>query len=325
MEERNVVSRNVAIALAAMSIILFASFLGTVTFFTFRADESSTTIALLRSQVQSLQDDYDQLSDDYDQLTASYDQYRTAYDQLQINYTVETTLRIGTTLETYYDYVRANVVSLGGQPLGEEEWYSHPNYYTNSVEFAAYEAAHDAGDAYWPDMEQGTSYFETAGEHAYETANNIMERAIAFCGIGANDTDVVKIDKVLRFISYHVAYESRLLDHMWFPTETLMYKSGDCTSFSILAACMFEKVGIKSAIGFFTSPDGAHAMVLVHLNDLGGEYAYSYYDSLASYDLTPGRWIIIEPQYSSLSEYSNNLDWVQSWNIVAACEVIYGA
>ncbi len=324
MEERNVVSRNVAIALAAMSIILFASLLGTVTFYTFRADESSSTISSLRSQIESLQDDYDQLTDDYDQLTTSYDQYRTAYDQLLINYTIEVTLRIGTTLKTYYDYVRANVVSLGGEPLGEERWYSYPNYYSNSVEFAAYEAAHDAGEAYWPDMEEGTDYYETAGEHAYETADAIMERAVAFCGIGPNDTDVVKIDKILSFISSHVEYQSRLLDHMWFPTETLMYKSGDCTSFSILAACMFEKVGIKSAIGFFTNPDGAHAMVLVHLNDLGGEYAYSYFDSLTSYDLSPGKWIIIEPQFSSLSEYSNNLDWVQSWNIVAACEVIYG-
>ena len=323
MYEKNVVSRNVAITLAAITIILFGSLVVVISYNVQTMGGSSSEIASLRSQVQSLQDDYDQLSDNYDQLTASYNQERTAYDLLLINNTIETTLRIGTTLETYYDYVRANVVSFGSEPLGEERWYSYPNYYSNSVEFAAYEAAHDAGDAYWPNMEEGTDYFETAGEHAYETANGIMERAVAFCGIGPNDTDIVKIDKILSFINSHVEYQSRLLDHMWFPTETLMYKSGDCTSFSILAACMFEKVGIKSAIGFFTFEDDAHAMVLVHLDSLG-EYAYSYFDSLTSYDLASGKWIIIEPQYSSLSQYSNNLDWVQQWNIVAACEVIYG-
>jgi hypothetical protein len=139
----------------------------------------------------------------------------------------------------------------------------------------------------------------------------------------SSDSDVDKIDKILGFIHSQVEYQSKLLDHMWFPTETLMYKSGDCTSFSILAACMFEKVGIKAAIGFFTYQDEAHAMVLVRLDDLG-DYGYCSFPSLTSYGLSASKWIVIEPQYSSLSQYSSNLDWVHQWGIVAACEVIYG-
>jgi hypothetical protein len=324
MYEKNVVSRNVAIALAAISIVLFAGLVGEMSYNVFIINErSNETIASLHSQVASLQNDYSQLANDYDQLTASYDWYQTAYNQLLDNYSIEATLRIGTTLETYYDYVRANVVSLGSEPLSEERWYDYPNYYSNSVTFAAYEAAHDAGNAYWPTMETGSNYYEITGEHADDTANIIMEQAIIFSGVKASDSDVDKIDKILGFIHSQVEYQSKLLDHMWFPTETLMYKSGDCTSFSILAACMFEKVGIKAAIGFFTYQDEAHAMVLVRLDDLG-DYGYCSFPSLTSYGLSASKWIVIEPQYSSLSQYSSNLDWVHQWGIVAACEVIYG-
>jgi hypothetical protein len=80
---------------------------------------------------------------------------------------------------------------------------------------------------------------------------------------------------------------------------------------------------MESAIGFFTWQDEAHAMVLVHLDSLG-DYGYSYFSSLTSYGLSAGKWIVIEPQYSSLSQYSDNLDWVLKWGIVAASEVPYG-
>jgi len=74
---------------------------------------------------------------------------------------------------------------------------------------------------------------------------------MTLAGISSSDSDVTNIDKVLAFINSDVHYESRLLDHMWFPCETLTFHSGDCTSFSILAAAMFEEAGIKTAIGFY--------------------------------------------------------------------------
>ena len=287
-------------------------------------DLNAKYTALNTAYIQ-LQGSQGTLSAQYAALQSSYNQLSTSYTQLQTDYSEETTLRIGTTLETYYDYVRANLLAFGVNPLGEERWDLHPSYYNISVEFAADEAAHDAGNAYWPSMEKGSGYYDITGEHAYTTANNIMEQAITYSGIKATDSSVDKIDKILGFIQSRVTYQSRLLDHMWFPTETLTFKSGDCTSFSILAACMFEEVGIKSAIGFFTNSTlGGHAMVLVRLDNLGG-YGYRYYSDLTSFGLTSGKWIIIEPQFSSVSVYSNNLNWVSYWSIVAANEVPYGA
>lgn len=240
------------------------------------------------------------------------------------NNTAADKLRIGTTLETYYDYVRVHIRTLGGEPLAEERWNNYPNYYNVTTSVASYFAAHDAGQAYWSDMESGSGYYDQTGEHAYQTARVIIDYAMNLAGVSSSDSDVEKIDKILGFISVHVVYQSKLLDHMWFPTETLTFESGDCTSFSILASCMFERVGIKSAIGIFTNSSmGAHMMVLVHLDDLGS-YRYSYYNDLTDYGLTAGKWIVIEPQYDSLSSYSSNFDWVQSWGIVAANEVIYG-
>ncbi|MGQ9680290.1 MAG: transglutaminase domain-containing protein [Candidatus Bathyarchaeia archaeon] len=102
----------------------------------------------------------------------------------------------------------------------------------------------------------------------------MIQDAVTYSLVMTTNSDVVKIDKIFGFIHSHIKYQTRLLDHMWFPTETITFKSGDCTSFSILAACMFEKVGIKSAIGFFTNDTlGRHAIVLVRLDNLGG-YPY---------------------------------------------------
>jgi predicted PurR-regulated permease PerM len=92
MYEKNVVSRNVAIALAAISIVLFVGLVGVMSYNVFVINErSNETIASLRSQVASLQNDYNQLN-------ASYNWYQTAYDQLQVDYSIVTSLRIGTLL-----------------------------------------------------------------------------------------------------------------------------------------------------------------------------------------------------------------------------------
>jgi hypothetical protein len=130
----------------------------------------------------------------------------------------------------------------------------------------------------------------------------------------------------MKFTNSLVHYEHKLIDHMWFPTETLTFRSGDCTSFSILESSLFEMVGIKSAVGFFRNSQGeGHAMILVHLDSLGG-YRYYYYPDLTSYGLSTGQWIIIEPQYYSLSQQQSKQDqWIPQWRLVAAAEVSYGA
>jgi len=234
------------------------------------------------------------------------------------------TIRIGTTLETYYDDVRANVVTLGGNPLGEEEWWKHPNYYENSVWLATCMAAHDAGNLYWPSFE--TEYNETIGETSSDTAYYILSDFLTRCSVLRSFNIETKIDKILKFANSVIDYETRLLDHMWFPAETLTFGSGDCTSFSILIASLFEMVDIKSAIGFFLNDQGdAHAMVMINCEELPNYKTWGF-DDLTSYGLSSGRWIIIEPQYISLAEQEKYQDdWIPQWNLEVVSEVKYGA
>jgi transglutaminase-like putative cysteine protease len=185
-----------------------------------------------------------------------------------------------------------------------------------SVEFAANEAAHDADQLYWPTLEKDTRYYNITSEHAPDSAFKIVKSALDYSGVNSYDSNITKIDKVLKYISAHVTYSTRLLDHMWFPSETLTFKSGDCTSFSILAASMLEASGVKCSIGFFRNSNGdGHAMVLIYLSDLG-DLQYNYFEDLTAYSLKAGRWIIIEPQNSSVYNYSS--DWISQWKLVAA-------
>jgi prefoldin subunit 5 len=281
-----------------------------------------TKNAVLNSQITSLES---QISSLNSQITSLQNQISTLNAQitsLQNQVNTLTTLSIGTTLETYYEYVRLNCYTVGFQPVGEENWANYPNYYNISVTFAADEAAHDIGNLWWPTLEG--NYPNYTGEYSYQTSSRIMQKAMTLANISSSDSNTTKIDKVLAFISSNVHYEHRLLDHMWFPCETLTFHSGDCTSFSILAAAMLEESGIKSAIGFFTNSTlGGHAMVLVHLDNLGS-HAYWYYNNLTGYKLTSGKWIIIEPQCASLTQQDANLNWIGYWTLQACAEVPYG-
>ena len=76
----------------------------------------------------------------------------------------------------------------------------------------------------------------------------------------------------------------------------------------------------ESAIGLFKNDnDDYHAMVLVHLDDLG-DYGYWQYNDLTSLGLPEGQWIMIEPQSTISYQYD---DWMSTWNILVAAEVEY--
>lgn len=282
-------------------------------------------IAGLQAQIATLQSQVSTLQNQLKTLQTQYDALQTQYIIAQNSLNAIRTLSIGTTLETYYDYVRANCYTIGFQSVGEEKWSNYPNYYNISVTFAADLASHDIGNLWWPSLDTDSGYYNYMGEYSYQTSSRIMQSAMTLANVSSTDSNVMKIEKVLTFVSSIVHYENKLLDHMWFPCETLTFRSGDCTSFSILAASMFEEAGIKSAVGFFTNSTlGAHAMVLVHLNDLDS-HGYWYYSDLISYNLTSGRWIIIEPQYASLTEQDAHLyDWIGYWALTACAEVPYG-
>lgn len=237
------------------------------------------------------------------------------------NYIAWRSLYIGTTLETYYDYVRADSYGSSLGSIDEGDWRTFPNYYDVSVSFAADLASHDIGDCRWPAMETASGYYNSTGEYSYQTSSRIMELAMSMAGISSSDSDVTKIGKVLAFINSNIHYENRIFDHMWFPCETLTFHSGDCSSFSILAAAMFEKAGIETAIAFFSnSTIGHHSMVLIHLEDLG-PYRFWYYKDLTSYGLAKGKWIIIEPQCKSLEAQEIKLNWIAYWDLIACSEV----
>ena len=277
-----------------------------------RATQLQAQISTLNASVQSL--------------TSQVATLQAQYIAAQNSLAASQILYIGTSLETYYDYVRANCYTFGLEPIGEERWSNYPNYYNRSVTFAANLASHDIGNLWWPTLDSGCNYYNYTGEYSYQTSRRIMQGAMSLAGIYSSDSNTVKIEKTLAFIHSVVHYEHRMLDHMWFPCETLAFRSGDCTSFSILAASMLEAAGIKSAVGFFANSTlGVHAMVLVHLDNLDS-HGYWYYNDLTGYNLTSGKWIIIEPQYVSLTEQDTHLyDWVVYWTLKACAEVPYGA
>jgi len=58
----------------------------------------------------------------------------------------------------------------------------------------------------------------------------------------------------------------------------------------------------------------------VHLNDINGT-GYAYYEDLTSFDLSPGKWIKIEPQ--GTIDRQGDEDWIRQWNIKMAIEIDY--
>lgn len=215
--ERKAGGRKAVIALAIVCLILLAS-----TVF------ALSNLSAKDSQIDSLNNDINALQN---QLNAASSNASS------------TGLSVGTWLETYYAYVRVNYYTYGLSSDAEESWSTLPNYYNVSVTFASQLAAHDIGNLFWPTLENGSRYYDTTEPHEYsfQTADHIIEKAMNMTRISISDSNVMKIEKVLAFIHSTVHYELRLIDHFWFPCETLTFKSGDCTSFSILGPVCLKR------------------------------------------------------------------------------------
>ena len=279
----------------------------------------------LQNQYSVLQVQYDELNEKYlvlktnhqvlvrehERLQNSYDFLQQSYSSLQKDLEVMEALCIGNSLESYYDYLREE---LGA--TGSKWWWLNPDksYWQTEVDFAANLAMHDLRWIYWPSIEK--DYYEDVGEYSYDTARKKIDEILALIEIGTYDTPTDKIGKILGFINQYIHYETEINDVFLAPVETLGFRSGDCDDFSILAAALFEAVGIDSAIGFFVNENNEyHAMVLVHLEDLS-VYGYWYYSDLTSLGLEEGRWIIIEPQ--TTIDYQDNEEWMSQWEILVA-------
>ncbi len=270
----------------------------------------SRNYVALYSKYEDLNGRYVTLQVNYQNLQSSFNSLTKSYNSLQRDFKVEKALKIGNSLESYYDYLRQE---LGF--IGVKHW---PSTYTESywqmkADFAAKLALHDLGLPYWPDLEK--SYYETVGEHSYDTAKRKIDQVVALIDVKTYDTPTEKIKKTLAFVNQYFHYENDVNDIFLAPVETLTYGSGDCDDFSILVAALFEAEGIDSAIGFFTNENGEyHAMVLVCLEELTG-FPYHYFSDLTNLGLKEGKWIVIEPQRTI--DYQGD-GWIEQWALLAA-------
>lgn len=284
---------------------------------------------ILENQIVSYQETVNNLNDDIEDLETSlesksaslrslnerHDNLQADYYELELEYRLEKELRIGNSLASYYDNLRD-----GLGPTGSKYWWDTPSegIWQQEADFAANLALHDLWELYWPDYE--TEYVEAAGENSYETAWRCLNTIYNHLDISSSNTPVIKITKILTFLEEHIHYESEINDVFLAPVETLGFKSGDCDDYTILASALFEMAEIESAIGFFKNDDDEyHAMVLVHLDDLG-DYRYWRYSDLTRLGLPEGQWIILEPQSTISNQYD---EWISQWSILVAAEVEY--
>ena len=278
------------------------------------------SIVDLKGQVMVLQNEKSQLEGELWAKEASlrglqgaHDALLNDYASLNQAYSLECELRIGNSLESYYDGLRE-----GLGPTGTRYWWADPekHIWQIQVEFAASLARHDLWRTYWPAFE--TDYERLTGENSYETAWNKLTTIISYTGISKYDDSEEVISKILVFLHENIHYEVEVNDVFLAPVETLDYKSGDCDDYSILAAALLEYCEIDAAIGFFKNDRNEyHAMALVHLEDLKG-YHYWYYEDLTDIGLEEGIWIKIEPQ-TTLNNQGG--EWMGEWNILVAKEL----
>jgi len=278
------------------------------------ADSSSISDA--NARIDELESDYEQesqkTSDLQDQLNDLQQQYDNLEDILAVVPQLELIerLRLDSLASDYYQTIREEV---GPQSVS---WKVFGSTWQEQVDFCADLAMHDEGQVYWPTYE--SQYYDWYGTHSYDDAYNTLRYVPDYVGITGSNTSVEKIEAIQRFVSTFIEYQPDMIDKFFAPVETLAYRSGDCDDFSILSAALFEVAGIDAAIGFFTDADQiyGHAMVLVHLNDLG-PYDYSYYADLTTVGLSAGQWIEIEPQSPITEQYG---DWFDYWDLVVAAE-----
>lgn len=265
----------------------------------------------LTSERDSLLKERELLLDEIRRLEGERDNLTLMVEELEESlsrYISQEALRIGSNLTSYYDAVRAQY-GLGGEDYGKGEY--------SGVEFAAKLAYHDLGNPCWPKIEE--EFHEALGVHSHEAAWRHLERALSLAGVDAEMDAVERVERILSFLHDYVAYQGEVDEVIRAPVETLSLGSGDCDDYSTLAAALLEAVGVDSAVAIFRdAEENYHYMALIRLNDLG-VYNYTYYDDLTAYGLSPGRWIVIEPQY--LIERQGYLKWFNRWSLEAAAEI----
>jgi len=262
----------------------------------------------LSSYYQKMEENYQSLYTSFSDLSSAYMSLMGNYSVLRRELDVEAVLKIGNSLQSYYDVLR--------QIKGLDGTKESANPTKDQVIFAARLAQHDLGNPYLPDVE--AEFERIIGRRSYDIARSKINEVLLIIGVSESDPSVVKIGKILNFTRRHIHYEYEVNNVFRAPVETLGLRSGDCDDYTILVASLFEAVGISSAVGSFKNVTGAyHYMVLVHLEELPG-YRYWSLPDLTRFGLTRGRWIIIEPQ---LPLDRQGDEQIGRWTLLAAAEV----
>ena len=240
-----------------------------------------------------------------------YDLLDGKYKELEEENRIYYLIHIATNLDSFYDLVREEKGLTGINVIVGGLDQAQPT----QISFASKLALHDLGFSCFPRMEE--DYYEATGNSSYIMARETLKQIIGGLDISETDTDTQKIAQILEFVNDEVYYKPEPTDFYMAPTETLRIGSGDCDDYSILAAALFEMVGINSALGLFDNAEGEwHMMVLVNIEGLEG-YHYSHWHDLTNMGLDKGYWTIIEPQ----RRINNQVDGLDIWNIHYAKQI----
>ncbi len=268
-------------------------------------EELETEVNVLNIKVQKKEYEITGLEAQYQNLENRYNVLETKYDsQLQ-----NIKLNIGHNLTSFYDIVRYN-----HGPAGDKIQYL--NMDREKLRYAEKLIRHDSGISEFSDIEQ--MYFNKIGIRSYELAKNFLDLAIYYCEINEYDTASEKIEKILEFIDKKLSYHLETDELYRAPVEMLSIGSGDCDDYSILAATLFEHVGIDTALAMYENPEHEwHMMTLVHLDDIN--YKHWYWTDLTYLGLKEGKWIDIDPQKLITEQGDDN--WFEQWDIREARDI----
>ncbi|MBO3798980.1 MAG: transglutaminase domain-containing protein [Candidatus Brockarchaeota archaeon] len=228
-----------------------------------------------------------------------------SYDNLVLSRTLSETLKGSHLLWDYYDMVRS--------------FYRDGKLNITMTRFMADLAKHNLGRTYCP-LED--PYFQITGEHSWTTVMRKLEAVYTLIGIKPEDAPIERIKKILQFINDNVRYQVDYDNVFLSPLETLIFGSGDCDDYTILAATLFEMAEIDAAVAIgtfaYANKTIGHTMVLVHMDTLG-PYGFHSYEDLTDMGLSLGKWILIESQNTIDKQYDP--DWFSHWMLETAVDV----
>jgi tetratricopeptide (TPR) repeat protein len=130
-------------------------------------------------------------------------------------------------------------------------------------------------------------------EHGTKSVNENLRTAMAFHEALALYGMSYVVDPTTPYIEY--SKNTRAVDYLQFPRQTLEYKAGDCDDLSILYSALLESVGVETA--FITTPGHIYLAFSAGMDPQEGKASFSRNgDLIFTEDKT---WIPFETTYTS--------------------------